>query len=501
MPDTYALPFELTAVSIDKWLVTFDALSYAEKVNQLNKIITELSQSSLEASALFLVLDKLTETFLMLSNILEHMATNEKKTAFPDKVKKNKILAIQMPKKLCFTYAKLSNEITITNEQQMLCIYRAMQILCLLIKRNTLFYEAPDATLWKKLAELYLKAETSYLLDADIVDSVSGLASQPTIQAVAKQALFFYICNAYFDSPSDINAIFSAVADLADRLMLDKEPSELTPCYWNPYSQLPPLSVSPENREEQALYLDTSKIIGYFESNTDQFERYQVLAPALMHLTAYAEIRRSVNPSVQTDCNLIIGIPQALRFVTVLTSRYRILELSGAFQHQSKSSRLELVPMEDDNNHLAFLSAKILKDDASFSVSKIKTYQTANPFFCTAKVGNIDCSMDEPVILSYKNQRPCFAVIRHIRVEASIKLKNLLIEIIDGAVYVIEVEGHQGFIIARSFDKTELFLPRVKGLVNVPEIFSATTISDRNFRIEKFIELTAHYSRYQVCVC
>ncbi len=376
MPDTYVLPFELTVESVDEWLGTLDRLPHAEKVNRINRMINELSKEAVDAMRLFPVLDKLTEPFLMLSNILERMAISENNPS--EKSRKLTSFAIQLPKKLSIAYCKLADDRSATAAQRALAIYRAMQILCLLIKRNTLFYEAPDLTLWKKLAELYGKADVGHFLTVDIDDKVPGLVYQPTIEAVLKHALLFYICNAYQYSPTAISDLFVAVASLAPLIKLDNESSEFTLCYWDPAAQLLPQSVNQAPTEEQALYIDTSALVDYFETHQDQLKNCQALVPALKRLTAYADIRRSVAPSTQKECGLIIGIAQAMKFLNALTSRYRILELSGAIGHKPLSSNLELVPLDDGKNALAFLSTKILKDDTSLSFAKIKTFQTRN---------------------------------------------------------------------------------------------------------------------------
>lgn len=499
MSDNYALPFKLTAESVDDWLLAVDQLSHADKANRFNKVVTELNNAQAGANKLFPVLDKLTETFLALSNSFEHIATSENDSS--EKTRKMSSFSIQLPKKLCLAYCKLSDDSSATKAQQAFCIYRAMQILCLLIKRNTLFYEVPDPSLWKKLAELYLKAQNGNFLSVDIEDKVAGLVCQPNIEAVLKHALLFYICNAYQYSPSDISDIFSAIAVLTQLMRLDSEPSDCTLCYWNPYSQLPPQSVNQEQREDQALYIDTSELIDYFENRADKLENYRVLVPAIKRLTAYAEIRRSVIPSTQRECGLIMGITLALKFLNVLTSRNRILELSGTIGDQLVSSNFELVPMANGENTFSILSAKILKGDMSLPVDKIKTFQTNNRTFCTAKIGSQTCSMDEPVILVYENQRPLFAVIRHMWADAGFKLKNILMEIIEGVVYPVEIDGNQGVILVPSFGKTELFLPPGSVLANYSVLFTVKMISDKIFRVDRFIESTAHFSRYQASAC
>lgn len=439
MADTHDLPFELSAASVSDWLETLERLSFAEKLKMMTNIITELGNSSIEADRLFPVIDRLTETVLMLSNLLENFARSEKNSNTSDSVKKFRHYAVKLTKKLCFIYDNLSRDKTLAARDQPLCIFRAMQLLCLHIKRNTLFYEAPDLSLWKRLSELYLRAKTRNALTIAIDDQAPGLDRQPTIEALVKHALLFYICNANDRNLSEISAIFSAVGGLALLLKLDDKPSDSS-YYWNPYLRKASMLMDDIDNPEQSVYLDLSELIDFFDTSGNKEEAYPALAPVMDRLTAYFEIRRSVNPAAQARAGLIIGIGKALKFLSILTSRYQILKLTGVLKDEYQKTGLELVPKDNEDDALAFLSTEIIKDEADLSVVKIKTYRTFNRNFRTAKIGGLEYSVDVPVILIYENQRPLFGIIRHIRTDTGTKLNNILLEIIDGAVYPIEID-------------------------------------------------------------
>ncbi|MGR9036584.1 MAG: hypothetical protein ACU83O_08345 [Gammaproteobacteria bacterium] len=500
MPDICDLPFELSEESVSAWLLSLERLSLAEKLKRTTKLIAELGNPLLEAELLFPVVDKLTETVLMLSKLLEKFAAGEKKSSGSGSTKKFTYYAVQLPQKLCFIYDRLSQDKTLPAASQAVCLYRALQLLCLLIKRNTLFYEAPDLSLWKKLPELYFRAKTQNFLTTAIDDQVAGLVRQPTIEAVLKHSLLFYLCHPYHCTASEIAGIFSAVGDLAPMLRLTCEPSE-SAYYWNPYLREPPRIVPVAGNPEQRIYLDTSDIIEFLESSVDKPERYQALAPVFDRLMAYYEIRRSVDPAGQTQGGLILGISRALKFLNILTSRYQILELTGTLKDKYHKSRLELMPKDNEEDALAFLSTEIIKDEAGLSVVNIKTYRTKSLYFRTAKIGHVDYSADTPTILVYENQRPLLGIIRHIRTDEGIKLKNILLEIIDGAVYPIETEDTQGILVIRPSGESELFLPPGPLLANDVVLSKAKNILNQTFRVEKFIELTSHFSRYRIAGC
>lgn len=500
MPETFNLPFDLTAESVGDWLTSIDQLSHSEKVNLLNGMLNELYNAPIEAGVLFPVLDKLTVTVLMLSKLIENMAMKE--NCPPDKVRKWMSVAIQLPKKLGFTYARLANDDSMAQLERRLCIYRAAQILCLLNKRTALLYEAPDLSLWKKLAELYVCAEASETLTIKMEDSVPGLISYPTIQAAFRHVLLFYGCHVQQCLSSDISSVFSVTAELTPLVRLEHETSDFTLCCWNPDHTLPPFSASQENVNEHTLYLNIQPLLDYFDNHVEKLEKFKAFPAVINRLMLYQDIRRSVNPVNPKKCGLIIGPDQAAKFLNTLISRYRILELSGAIQEKREPGKLELVPFEAENKAKASLSTKILNDDKSFSAAQLNAYETAHPAFFLAKIGNLDCSLDEPVILVEEEQPPFFAIIRHLRIETNARLKNLLLEKIDGAVYPVEIGDLQGFIIIRSSSETsELFLPSGVYYNNGTVLNAAKGIVNKSFRIEKFIEMSAYFTRYEIDFC
>jgi hypothetical protein len=134
------------------------------------------------------------------------------------------------------------------------------------------------------------------------------------------------------------------------------------------------------------------------------------------------------------------------------------------------------------------------------SANNIGIYPTEDSTFCTTKTG-LACTMDEPVILVYENQPPFFALIRYIQTETGVKLKTLLLEIIDGSVYPLQIGEKQCFIVLRSGSgMAELFLPPNHNYANNSLVSPEKGVFNKSIRIEKFIELTAHFSRYQISI-
>jgi hypothetical protein len=500
MQKSHALPFELTPESVSTWLVSIDRLFLTEKINLLNGVLNELAKAEVEKNTLFSMLDNLTENVLLLAKLLEHNA--KRKDYPPEKAKKWKNAAMQLPKKLGFAYAQLASESSLPDRQKAICLYRAMQILGLLSKRTTIFHELPDFGVWKKFAELYLLAEARQWLSLAIEDRIiSGLIAQPTIDAVAKHVLLFHGCHPNRYSASDIAAVFAATTELAQFVRLVPEASGFTLSHWQPDALLPPECIDPENPEQRMVSLDNSELVDFFENHPDQQARFATYPGLLNRLTAYYEIRRTVNPSAAQKCGLITGNSQAAKFLNVLISRYRVMELSGTNQSHRTASSLELVPLEMRNT-MASLSSKTLADIKNVSVSQLTIFATKERAFRVVKVAHLKCSQDEPAILVQEGLPPCFALIRHIRTDSNIKFRNLLLEKIDGEVYPVEIEKKQGFIIIRpESDRAELFLPPECRYTHTTILAISRGIIDASLKIEKFMELSLHFARYRVSFC
>jgi hypothetical protein len=499
MQKSHALPFELTVESVGNWLLSIDQLFPAEKINLFNGVLNELANAPIEKNIVFLILDKLTENILMLSKLLEHIA--QRPAHSPDKARKWIIASIQLPKKLSFAFAQLAKDNALPNTQKIVCAYRALQILCLLSKRGSLFYEAPDLSIWKKFAELFLLAETQQWLTLSIDDQVTGLITQPTLESVVKHALLFHSCLPYQYNAADMSAIFATTAEWVPSVRLCTDTSDVSLSHWRPDALLPPEHRDPENDQRRVLSLDNSDLIDFFENHPDKQAKLQAYPGLLNRLTAYYEVRRSVDPLNAKKCGLIIGSAQTAKFLNILISRYRVMELSGNNTNQQKASRLELVPLEIRNT-MASLSSKILADVKNVTASQLTIFATKEHAFCVAKIANLQCSQDEPAIIVLEGQPPCFTVIRHIRTDSNIRLRNVLLERIEGEVYPVEIGKHQGFIVIHpESGRAELFLPPDCRHGNTAVLAITHGIIEASLKVEKFRESNAHFARYEVSFC
>jgi hypothetical protein len=500
MPKIQALPFEITTDSISNWLLSLDQLIPSEKINLLNGALSELAEVPIEKNTLFSMLDKLTDNVLLLSKIMEHNA--RKAANSPDKARKWMATAIQLPKKLSFAYAQLAHEDALPDAQKAVCAYRAMHILGLLIKRSTLFHEVPDSSLWKKFAQLYLLAEEKQWLALPLSQRTPGMISQPTIEALTKHALLFYACHPHRYEASAIAGIFAAIAELVQHVRLGLDASDAALCHWQPDALLPPDCSDPDNPEQRTLSLQSRDLADFFETHPDQLQKFAAFPGLVDRLTAYYEIRRSVNPLTSKTCGLIIGSATAQKFLNVLISRYRVMELSGMNHGHQKASHWELVPLEIRNT-LASLSSKILADVKNVSASQLSVFATKERVFCVTKIAHLECSRDEPAILVQEGKPPCLALIRHIRPDSNIKYKNLLLEKIEGEVYPLETGNNQGFIVVRPSDneRADLFLPANSRYRTATVLPSVRGIIDASLKIEKFVESNMHFTRYEVSFC
>ncbi|WP_374090199.1 hypothetical protein [Methylomicrobium lacus] len=499
MQESQALPFELTSDSVSDWLLALDRLFLTERINSLNGVLSALANAPIEKNTLFLILDRLTESVLLLSKLLEQHA--ERADYAPDKAGKWMTAALQLPKKLGFAFAKLAKHASLPDTQKVVCAYRALQLLSLVNKRSTLFHEAQDLGVWKKFAELYLLAETQNWLTLAVDDRVSGLMPQPTIDGAVKHALLFHGCHPYHYRASDIADIFAATAELAACVRLGPATADFSLCRWQPDTLLPPDRAAPDNAPPRLLSLDNGGLIDFFESHPDKQAKFAAYPGLLNRLTAYYEIRRSIDPLHAKKCDLIIGGVQAARFLNILISRYRVMELSGITPSRQKASHLELVPLEIKNT-MASLSSKVLAGVNDVAARQLTIFDTEEPAFCVANIASRACSQDEPAIIAQEGQPPCFAVIRHIRVDSHTRLRNLLLERIEGGVYPVEIGKNQGFIVMRSEDeRAELFLPPDCRHGNTTVLAIARGIIAASLKVEKFLELSAHFTRYQVSFC
>ncbi|WP_036248846.1 hypothetical protein [Methylobacter sp. BBA5.1] len=493
---TDILPFKLDAESVYAWLATLEPLSANDRINRLYTVITKLGSSAIEAPVLCSVLDQLAPAILKASHSLEQMMSSNKPSHSADKTRKLVYFSIQLTQMLCFAYAGISNDKALTKSQQASIIYKAMQLASLLTRRGAVFYQAPDSTLWARISKLYLHAQSLDVLNLAIQDVVPGLARHPTIEAVLKQTLLFSICNAYRYSALEIGDIFSATGRLCHLLELDPNPSESSFFCWHPESLAAPRYTDPYRSEEDTLYINTSGLIHYLKSNTAHQQNYKTFLSTLNRLNAFETIRKSTDPLNPVECNIAIGIAKTAQFLTMLINKYRILELSGAMEEQAQPAKLELEPMEHEKNTFSLLTAKLLKDEKPAFIINTRAFKTHTPYFYMAKISQ-DCAIGEPLVFIRENKRPLLAIIRHLRIEPVVNMKNILLEILDGDVYPIERNEKEGFIIKYPAGTTEVILTPDNHATGT-EFFIDKGLISGTFRLDRFIESTAHFMRFQV---
>lgn len=495
MEQSTTLPFALNPEAVANWLLAFERLPVAEKINRLYRVLNDLADAPADKPTLFLVLDKLTESVLLLSKLLEHHA--QKLDDGHEKAGKWMAAALQLPKKLGQTYAQLAKDSALEEAQRLACAYRAMQILNLVGKRGVLFHEPQDPSLWKRFAELYLLASARHWLTQAIDDPVPGLMAQPTIEAVVKHALLFHGCHPYHHEAAGITAIFAATAALASIVGLSRERADFTLCRWRPEALLPPETIDPDKPLQFELTLDTGALSDYFDSHADKRAQLGAFPGVLDRLTAYYDIRRTVDPIHAEKCSLILGSQQAAKFLNLLISRYRVMELSGLDTHKPKAMHLELVPLEIRNT-LASMSSTLLADVTNVSANQLTMFPTRERAFSVINLAHLKCSQDEAAIVIQENSAPYFAVVRHIRADPHASFRSLLLERIDGEVYPVEIAKQQGFIIRPGADRAELILPPTSRHVNAAVLTIDRGIIDALLKIERLVESGRHFARYQV---
>jgi hypothetical protein len=496
MSDSYAFPFDLDPESVNDWLTALEALSASIRINQLYTIITKLGNSTIEAPVLCPILDQLTPAMLRASSSLEHMAASNKPLYPADKTRKLVYFSIQLTQALCFAYGNISSDSSLTKTQQASIIYKAMQLACLLVKRHTVFCEAPDPALWAKISGLYLKAKALDMLNLDIQEVLPGLTQHPTVEAILKQTLLFSICNAYDYSPPEIADIFSTTGKLCSLLKLDPNPSDSSVFCWHPELLAAPNYAAPYKAEEGTLYINTSQLMAYLQANTAHQQNYKTFLSTLNRLSAYRAIRESTNPLNPTDCSMAIGTAKTTQFLTMLINKYRILELSGVMEEQAEPAKLELEPMEHEKNTFGLLATKLLKHEKPAFIINTRAFKTHSSYFYMAKISQ-DCAVGEPLVFIRENKRPLLAIIRHLRIEPVVNMKNILLEILDGDVYPIERNEKEGFIIKYPAGTTEVILTPDNHATGT-EFFIDKGLISGTFRLDKFIESSPHFMRFQV---
>jgi len=487
------LLFPLDETGVNDWLARWQNLSINDKVNQLHQVLSHLHESQPPDLTLWPMLMKLAAPTLAFLDELDDFFEAQAPRYSEEKKLKIVHIILQLNQKLSVLLAKQLQNFTAAHEALLPAFALTLHSMAAWLMRFYRYHDMPKPLYWETLGRLYLKARDLALLEHALPAlPIKTNLHAGTLQTLFQHCLLYDICCAGATAKTDRIGLFALSGTLCRLLVMREACNDATVYCWHPEADLPPLRYAPDRAREGLLYLDASDLLDVLEAQPN------TLTSVLPRLSAYRALRATVDVAKAQECGLVIGLETAVLALNALISQYRILDLSGAIKQPRPSEGLSLEPLQAQVPAVEQLLKELSKiKTTTVNALRIKVYATAQSHFFVTQLSAASGRLDDLAILLPPSRKPLLAIVRYLRVEAAVKIKHALLEIIDGEVYPIPLGNQNGIIVYGRSGAIELFLPPAyyakNTLITIPR-----GVASGRYTLTRFIELTACYVRFEI---
>jgi hypothetical protein len=494
-------PFDLSPDAISLWLQSLSEKNSTNSAIELNNAAKLLRKNKADANTVLSALNTLTPTILHVSDAIETSVLAESGT------KKSTLkiikLCIQLLRNTGLAFCKVSDKKSLSDNQQSLAIYSALQLIGYSQRLSTLFFEQPSSTLWQEMGRVYNLAVQAGATQQQINHKIKYFKNQTTIESVLKRNLLFNISNPQQYSAKQIIEVFIFSDQLSDKLALNPSYSATADTFhWNARGKNTPLAINSAQQEQNLTTLiNTGELIDFmqskkFSSNLDQ----QALTRLIEHLSGYQLIINSIIPSAPTISHLLIGFSDITEYLKQTDKLKKIQNLSGQPTTNQQIENIALEPMPFEKNNLK----PIFRTPSSTSTlnllakaKTVKTLQVQSNKYTIAETSYLNCSIGDLCLFCSSHLTHSLGIIRQVKITNASKTVHILIEKIAGMPSTHQLTSPQlaenKILSIKPADaETNFFISQCK----LPSVTQLTIDSGEQFTLKKLIDYSPFFSRY-----
>ncbi|MCF7969703.1 MAG: hypothetical protein K9L22_00865 [Methylococcaceae bacterium] len=497
----FALPFELTNQSITDWLKQLNFSDVLLVSNEIYHVLSVLKkeQAAIDTAALRQVIMRLTPVVMYLSGFLEQaMLKSAQQRKIPQ-------MSIRILRHLSFLQLCLAKR-TEQQDQRVLHLNYALQILGVAFKVSVLSYERPSAVLWQYMSECYTLASVDTLLDIPVEKPLADFQSLPTINLALKRLLLFWVANPYSFSQQDIQTFF-VFCTLNSHLVKLVNPNlvvESVFC-WD-YSQNDCLQMvysKPVKLPEKCVLFHANDLL-HSEQKKSLFiaesERF------FLRLSNYNALVGNTNFSLAKTYVITHGFEQLTAFFARHVHNNEVLRLNTPLPNDLNFTNLELVqdgmkkkPMiEHISPEDIWGGAELKKEKVAVKFAAMKLMQTAQAYFYGAETIQVNLVEGDVFVAYDASLKPVLGVVRRADYGQRDRLQQSVVQMLIGHVSVL-LQSHlvvpKSALLLSHKDTFELFLE--PGQYSVGTILKFDQV---DVTLERLLELSPKFMRYAVSV-
>jgi len=502
---TSKLPFDLSPESISIWLHSLSEKNSVNSAVELNSVAKLLRRNKAEAKKILDCLILLIPSTLHISNTLESLLLADSNTKKP--AVKIIRLNIQLLRNISLVFCSICNQSDLSDNEKNLAIYTALQLFGYSQRFSALFHQTPSSTLWKEMGEIYNLAIKNNSTQQEINHKVKSFKNLTTIESALKRNILFNISSPYQYSENDIIELFLISDQLADKLELNPSySSSINTFHWNPRSKEGPSSINhTQQTKEFYITINSSELVGFMQSNNFNCKLDQdALTSLLDHLSGYQSTINAPIPSAPTISHIITGFNNITEHLIKVNKLKKIQQLSAEspIEQSIESLSLESIPFEKNTLNNNQKNTYLMSNHSLLSETKtVKTLKVNNDKYMIAETSFINCSIGDLCVLCSANLSHTLGIIRQIRVTNTTKTLHILIEKVKGtpstqlsSSTTQTEEGSQIILTQEANIQKDLFHSPCKLATGT----RLTCASGDNFTLDKLIDYTPFFNRYQI---
>jgi len=496
----FLLPFELTNQSIVDWLKQLKFSDVLLTSNEIYNVLSTLKkeQAVIDTTALRLVVMRLTPLVMSLSGFLEQAIL---KSARQRKISQ---ISIRILRHLAFLHLCLAKRIE-QQDQQVLHLSYALQVLGVAFKLSALSYERPSTVLWDYMGECYALASVNRLLDIPVEKSLAEFHTLATVNLALKRLLLFGVANPYRFSQQDIQEFFVFCTLNSHLVSLVNPNLAVEPVFCWDYSQsdcLQAIYPKPIRLPEKCVLFHANDLL-----HSEQKKSLSIVGSELffMRLSNYKSLIKNTNFFLAKTYVIASGFEQLSVFFARHVRNNEILRLNTPLPNDLNFTSLELVQDTVKASRVERVSAADIWGEAEAKKEKVevkfgamKLRKTSQTHFYVAETMQVHLVEGDLFVAYDSSLRPVLGMSRRTDGRQSDRIQQSVVQLFMGQVSVL-LQSH--LVVPRSalllsHEHTfELFLN--SGQYSVGSVLKFDQVE---VTLERLLELSPKFMRYAVSV-
>ncbi len=482
MTDVQQFPFALELDSVDQWLTTTSLADTIVSASEFHKIIKDLNRASIDSNSLYQIILKITPSIEKLTNELLQIIL-EKTSPCDEKTLKLKRLSRHLMKELISAYSSIARQKDIPRETLQDIAHQALELIGQHLLVSAKMGEKPSNSIWKISSQLYQIGHKQEF-DSAIANAV-------------KRNIVFYLCNPYQLTLPDIDGIYSAISKHSQLIgMQETHPETINQCYfvWEYANNLAPNIAQQNKTYISAIFLNPDQLVNLFQSGNYE-KHFTAFKKIILKLTGYQKTIHSDIPSEPIIRSLYFGFDQIEKTLQQNLRKTKLHKLGQKYNVSNTLMDAKLEPLAHEQTFNNSGKNNIWQQNLNKRQEKntVKIQKTLFDNFIIAVSHPQDYCCENIIIIDNEDNQPQLGIIRRILYIHQSNTLRMLIEIIPGNIIFSKLDGLIQAIFIQ--DSNQLMLS-TKTNGNFTE--SAMRFDNRQVALEKLVEVTDFFMRYQV---